>query len=144
MTLLDLVKHIKLTNNAERDTYLTLVNDAMKAFVSYFNAVVDIEIFAESVTTWTPVTEYLFKSKDEARVQKHDLCINYCNTINDIAQALKLELYIDTNNRHIVACFIGDTLNSIYDKGIHRSFDEMVLNYSKASQLLPDIKIGDL
>lgn len=46
---------------------------------------------------------------------------------------------IDTSNRHEVACFVGDTIKSIYDKSINRTYDEMIISYSKNDKNLSKI-----
>ena len=144
MNLIDLVKYIKKSDNRNKEEYMSILKNAIKAFVSYFNLVVDMEIFSQTVLNWSPVSEYMFKTKDENRRLQHELCISCCEKINQIAEVLDFDLYVDTENRHEVACFIGDSLNSIYSNGIHRNFDEMVMDYSKSGRLFPDVEIGDL
>lgn len=146
MNFIDFIKEIKQSNlsEEERQIHLDTINQATKAFTNYFNSVVDMEIFSTTITTWDSFAEYVFKNKDEKRRQNHDMCIYYCQIINGIAQSINSDLYIDTELRHEVACFVGDALSSLYSKGIDRSFDELVKQYSKEQKFISDSEIGEL
>lgn len=139
--IFQLINYIKSHDIDKKDDYLIIINDALHSFVAYFNTVVDIEIFVSTLKEWTSVSEYMYRNKDENRRLQHDECIHFCNIINDISEKICYDLYINTKDRHEVACFIGDTLNNAYSNGINRSFDELVKDYSKSGKNANEIDI---
>jgi hypothetical protein len=138
-TLRDLILAVKQSDNENKQDYLDILTDTWNAFVTYFNTVVDMEKLSAATTTWTSVTEYLYKTKDEERRLNHNICVARCDNINHIAENIGFDLYIDINDRHQVACFIGDSLSMAYNNGIHRSMDEMVLTYSRKGEKLQPV-----
>lgn len=138
----ELIKTIKKSNFKNKEEYLLSLVDIINSFVEYSNSVINIEIYAQSVSEWNQVSSYMYKQKDEDRSIKHDICIDKCDKLNKIANDFNFDLYIDTSNRHEVACFVGDTIKSIYDKSINRTYDEMIISYSKNDKNLS--KINDI
>jgi|GEM_PF-4883894 hypothetical protein len=135
----ELIKTIKQSKFKNKDDYLLSLVDIINSFVEYSNSVINIEIYAQSVSEWNQVSSYMYKQKDEDRSIKHNICIDKCNELNEIANDFNFDLYIETSNRHEVACFVGDTIKSIYDKSINRTYDEMIISYSKNDKNLSKI-----
>jgi hypothetical protein len=118
MSLNELIEYIKSANINDKKDYMQIIKDTLDSFVDYFNIVVDMQIFSQTNMSWTSKTEYMYKVKDENRRESHNICISYCEKINQLAKLLDFDLYIDTTDRHIVACFIGNTIMENYSKGI--------------------------
>ena len=135
--MLELLKFIKNKDTNKND--IKLIKDTINAFVSYTNMVIDMEIFTESIKEWSSTTEFILKKKDEERRFQHNLCISFCEKINELAEFYNYALYINTDNRHEVACFIGDTISKIYNKGIYRDMDEIIKDYSKTGKIIKQI-----
>lgn len=127
----ELIKTIKQSKLKNKEEYLLAIKDIVNSFVDYTNAVIDIEMFSQAILEWDAVTSYMYKQKDEERSIRHNICIDNCVTLNKIAEDFDFDLYINTSDRHEVACFVSDSIKSIFDKGINRTYDEMVMEYSK-------------
>lgn len=109
----ELIKTIKQSKFKNKDDYLLSLVDIINSFVEYSNSVINIEIYAQSVSEWNQVSSYMYKQKDEDRSIKYNICIDKCDKLNKIANDFNFDLYIDTSNRHKVACFVGDARKMI-------------------------------
>lgn len=122
---------------------------SVNCFIDYFNQVVSMEIRAASITTWGMAEEFIFKSMDEERGRRHDLCVAACYRLNNICHSLGLpKFYAGTiEDRHEIAAFCGVVVSDLYFRGIReeRTFDDLVHHFAVRGEAspLPEVKEED-
>ena len=55
----ELIKTIKQSKFKNKDDYLLSLVDIINSFVEYSNSVINIEIYAQSVSEWNQVSSYM-------------------------------------------------------------------------------------
>lgn len=113
----------------------------LNSFADYFNQVVRMEIFCKGISVWNQSDEYIYSQMDEDRRIKHDLCIYACDELNNMCKELKLPMFFNgnINDRNEIAAFCGCIISDIYLDGIceERSFDELIMHFSKENNYTP-------
>ena len=131
----NLFRVIRENNNVFHDCAddLELAEDAVNSFIDYFNAVVNMELRIVSQRT-DGISSYIFRQMDNERREMHNIAIEYCRLLNDLCQKYNTPKVceINMNDRHAVAQYIGNTVNTIYMHGIEseRTFDDLVSKYA--------------
>ncbi len=139
-----LITKFKQLNISEEDKDKLV--SCLNSYVDYFNQVVKMNIRFSSTLTWTPTTEYMYKSMDEERRFLHDLCIQNTKEINDLCDKYFIDHFCtcNLNDRYEVANFIGNVLSDTYSSEINRSskFDNMVQEYTDKNKFM-DYRTND-
>lgn len=123
-------------NNYPED--IEFIEDRFKKFVNYFNAVYDMVISSEANKALLSMDRISIeefqdriKKADESRRIFHDSAIAACNQINRLCDNVNLpHICPDTNDRYIIADFIGSFVYNIYEEEISKniSIDEAIEN----------------
>lgn len=139
----EMMSVIETTDISEenKNTLKADIISKLNCFADYFNQVVRMEIFASSISTWDSSNSFMYSQMDEERRLRHDLCVDACNSLNNICQDLGITDFYngDIDNRHDIAAFCGVIVSELFLKGIdeERSFDELVQTYASNGSYAP-------
>jgi hypothetical protein len=112
-TLLDLVDAVKDSGSEHKIEYFDIIEETAEAFLSFsgnISAAVQADVLEQD-----PAAQAERKKAEE----QLGTCIARCEDLNRIAKDIGFDLYVDVSDRRKVEQFVGESLHTAYERGIH-------------------------
>lgn len=133
-------KSIESDSVTEKEELYDFVVDKINNYVRYVNSVITMElqmVLYQGIRFDDPEK---YKDKviklDTNRKQCHDIAIISCNQLNRLCEMVNVDKIcdFDTSDRYMVADFIGNFINEMYNEGIKKrniTLDDVTHNKDK-------------
>ncbi len=132
----ELVKAItEREQSAEDIDYLVdFVAERLNAFTNYFNSVYNNVIMSEMSTRLRDsgrITQEEFERRlvnsDKTRRYAHETAIDACHQLNRLCDSCNVPKFCpDTDDRYVIADFIGEFVSEIYQEGQSKTLDKAI------------------